>query len=622
MYCKSCGTENTEQAKFCKKCGELLPDSVVTGISEINGDNVKLVKQKSNRRLWISIVILTIITAVVIALIPSIKNIKEKQRYNTYIADGQKYLEALDYVKAEDAYLQAIQIDSKQKEPYFKLADIYEEQEEYEKAIEILKKAEKNIENLSFDETDSDKEFISVQDRINRLENMKNFTWIVEPTIEADDIYYVQETDAFKYTYNDLAQHFKSPYAVVKKGETLGLINYDGELEAELEYKKITKFSTSHYLLECIQPKYSESFQTEWNMYVLDEFGNIEEAEGMGSGAPSSEFYWCEGLHYRDENAEWMMDYLITPKTAIPVLKSSKIWDSQNEMEPLKPPYAICKDGQLVTKFEYDECGSCSEGLLAVCKDGKWGYVDEEGKIVIPIEYDASWSKYGEYNSFDAGILKDYCYAASYGYVNLCKNGKWELKDIEGKQVILPGFFEKICPVYEGKCWVKKDGKWGVIQLNVENKKQVENVTPKYLNIYGPILNEIFEKSGGAAEFADDNTYFLYDIDKDNIKELIALQGTCNADYMYQVYTIKNNQAKYLGEISGFSCSFYMDETGGTEKYMIRSEGHMGYSRIEYISIESGEIKVKEILSEETENYYSNSYPIKMTKLNDMSLLN
>ena len=50
--------------------------------------------------------------------------------------------------------------------------------------------------------------------------------------------------------------------------------------------------------------------------------------------------------------------------------------------------YALDNNGSLVTDFIYDECGSLSDGLFAVCQDGKWGYVNEQGDIVIPIEYD------------------------------------------------------------------------------------------------------------------------------------------------------------------------------------------------------------------------------------------
>jgi hypothetical protein len=59
--------------------------------------------------------------------------------------------------------------------------------------------------------------------------------------------------------------------------------------------------------------------------------------------------------------------------------------------------------------------GSFSEGLARVELNGKWGYIDKEGKEVIPIKYD--WAR-----SFSEGLA---C-------VKL--NGKWGYIDKEGKE--------------------------------------------------------------------------------------------------------------------------------------------------------------------------------------------
>lgn len=84
--------------------------------------------------------------------------------------------------------------------------------------------------------------------------------------------------------------------------------------------------------------------------------------------------------------------------------------------------------------------------------------MNAKGKIVIPLKYDASWSDYSPTGMMDGTyhVIKDYCYAASEGYVVLVKNGKWEIRSTDNKPVILPGIFEKILPAYEGKCWVKR----------------------------------------------------------------------------------------------------------------------------------------------------------------------
>lgn len=47
-----------------------------------------------------------------------------KKQYQSSLEAGDKYLENLDYEKAEDAYLQAIKISPKEKESYEKLFSI------------------------------------------------------------------------------------------------------------------------------------------------------------------------------------------------------------------------------------------------------------------------------------------------------------------------------------------------------------------------------------------------------------------------------------------------------------------------------------------------------------------
>ena len=48
-------------------------------------------------------------------------------------------------------------------------------------------------------------------------------------------------------------------------------------------------------------------------------------------------------------------------------------------------------------RTEYDDVGSFSEGLAWVGKDGKYGFVDKQGKLVIPLDY-------GNAGSFSEGL--------------------------------------------------------------------------------------------------------------------------------------------------------------------------------------------------------------------------
>ena len=47
----------------------------------------------------------------------------------------------------------------------------------------------------------------------------------------------------------------------------------------------------------------------------------------------------------------------------------------------------IDKQGNVVIAPEYDCASPFSQGIAAVCKEGKWGAIDQNGKMVIPMEY-------------------------------------------------------------------------------------------------------------------------------------------------------------------------------------------------------------------------------------------
>ncbi|MCL2105452.1 MAG: S8 family serine peptidase [Oscillospiraceae bacterium] len=120
--------------------------------------------------------------------------------------------------------------------------------------------------------------------------------------------------------------------------------------------------------------------------------------------------------------------------------------------------YAIFNNSKKMTDFIYDDAGSFSDGMCAVKKNGKWGYVNEQGTVVIPIEYEANWL-YNDYRNEYTCM-----YAFTDGLVPIKKNGAWGYLDKSGA-IAIPFEFEAARPFYKGKAFVMKDGAWGIIQL-------------------------------------------------------------------------------------------------------------------------------------------------------------
>ena len=177
MYCPECGKYNEENARFCRFCGtrleentgeQMMPQGAVLPEPEVQpGQNAQYyqnmrpgweqpgvgstdngVVKKRGKKIWLILAaVLVIGAAIAAAVFLWILPQQREKNYKAHISDGNRYLEEMDYEKAEDSYLAAIEIEPKEPEPYLKLADIYEAQNEPEKVADILKQGVENTDS-------------------------------------------------------------------------------------------------------------------------------------------------------------------------------------------------------------------------------------------------------------------------------------------------------------------------------------------------------------------------------------------------------------------------------------------------------------------------------------------
>lgn len=116
-------------------------DETVSGVQE---NDPAAPEGKASRKKWIigiAIGILVVAAAVIVLLM--YLNRQDMAEHNARIDKADRYMDELDYEKAEAAYLDAIEIDPAEPDAYVKVADIYEAQGRYQEAEEILKKGER-----------------------------------------------------------------------------------------------------------------------------------------------------------------------------------------------------------------------------------------------------------------------------------------------------------------------------------------------------------------------------------------------------------------------------------------------------------------------------------------------
>lgn len=143
--------------------------------------------------------------------------------------------------------------------------------------------------------------------------------------------------------------------------------------------------------------------------------------------------------------------------------------------------------GQLIIPAVYDEADTFIEGLARVQKDGYYGYIDTIGQIVIPIEY----TKIDAFTDGLARVEKD----EYYGYV-----------DTTG-QIVIPIEYTEIGAFTDGLAYVRKNWLYGyinttgelVIPLDYTNAHEFSNGlarVQKWLNDEGRRVDFFIDATG------------------------------------------------------------------------------------------------------------------------------
>lgn len=513
MFCTKCGALNDEGAKFCGACGASLEVNVVEIRSEsehvvqpqVKNENPKNKKKKGAIIAAVAVILIALVVAGFLAL----KGVNEKSRYDDLLAKGNKFYEEMDYEAAEAVFLEAISVNPKKVDAYLMLADVYIADGEPEKAEDVLDDAEENV---------PDNE--DVIDKKEEIKGYVKYEWVVEPQIEADNVFYAKE--AFGVTENNEYKQWMQEYVVVERDGLYAVADMKGNLLCDFVYKDVSPYYDI-LLLFREEPIYEPQYDMEWDTYGLFD-GVIQPVEGLGGGWPGNEYYYCNGIHnFFDVSGlekEYVSNYSAVPLNAVPVMEmpyilSGEDYELLNPVYNKEARYGIFNDGQMITAFEFEQCGSLSEGLFAARKDGKWGYLNENGDIIIPFEYDPSWG-WQAGNVYDGYVYFEYAYSATEGFVVLNKEGRWSIKNTEGKLVIPEGTFEQICPVYEGKCWVKKDGKWGIIELVLPEGEKPVQIDDGWKEAFIDYIN---------MNYTSDMSCTLAYIDDDDVPELIIDYG-------------------------------------------------------------------------------------------------
>jgi len=156
----------------------------------------------------------------------------------------------------------------------------------------------------------------------------------------------------------------------------------------------------------------------------------------------------------------------------------------------------IKADGTYLIKPEYDELFPFLYGIAKVRIGNKYGIINENNEIVIPIKYDRLPSYGGDglfhvflngkdyFIDWDDNVVFDgspFDAVSQHGFsedaIGVCKNGKWGFADTNGK-LIVDMVYESVAHFYNGYVAVRTKDGWGII-----DRKGEIIVKPAYHNI-------------------------------------------------------------------------------------------------------------------------------------------
>ena len=175
---------------------------------------------------------------------------------------------------------------------------------------------------------------------------------------------------------------------------------------------------------------------------------------------------------------------------------------------PGKRGYININTGHIIIDAEandYRKAWVFSDGLAAVMKDGKIGFINDKNEVVIPLQFDYT----------DKCRMYDFGYVFHNGYCAMTDaDGNLGLIDKNGNWVVEPGYDEIWAPHKSGYRVIVKDGKHGIMDSTCAIVYPAEY---GYINIIpdGFVLNKGGKKwqvdfEGNIVQpFMFDNTYYL-----------------------------------------------------------------------------------------------------------------
>ena len=304
-----------------------------------------------------------------------------------------------------------------------------------------------------------------------------NYTWHLEPTIEAEDI--IVSDDSFDVKKIDSDKKKSNTYSFIERDGKYNFITYDGDIVLKkwyLEPRIAECGELGVYIESSINKKNDLGVMINISTEEYDGGGWVNERRGMAEAV-----YYV--YPYDKKTSKIYHDIAIgtfphwgyecsnnCDNNSAILIQESDVIDNQNYGNNVdyNGKYGSACNNEVTISPIYDNgIMNVYNDIIAFKSGDKWGYFNgRTGKQVIDFIANEFESKYYSQSQRGRNFYREsrpYTYCD--GYVAIKSDKGWTLYDDKGNIVINCGTFEEVRPVHNGLAWVKKDGKWGVIKL-------------------------------------------------------------------------------------------------------------------------------------------------------------
>jgi len=398
----------------------------------------------------------------------------KENEYKNYIEEAERYEREGILTYAQKNYMSALKIKDTA-EVRFKVADCIRGNDERE----YMKYCQKILEDYPYN--------VEVYERLAKYyQEKKDFKSCFEildiakkRKLDSGTLNAVEKEIAYEYTFGyttyDDVSAFIEGYCAVKKKDKFGFVNTSGKLVIDCNFKKVSSFCDG----------FAAVVDQEDMIYFIDTDGNKAIATSKDSGYTEfgmiSDGVMTAVLNgkyiYLDKSFNKLFgDYdFATAMNKVAAVKNGSSWEiidkdgktvGNKKYEDViidENGYACRKNrlfvkdgggykmldtaGNVVLDQVFEDARLFSSGTLAAVKiNDRWGFVDQNGSIIIEPKYD-------EARSF------------SYGLAAVKIAGKWGFIDETGEIKINAEFYDAKDFTKEGSCFVNVGSTWQLLKL-------------------------------------------------------------------------------------------------------------------------------------------------------------